>query len=278
MMRWIRHCLRVLFTGSSFVYFFTGGAILAAVFMPLSRLTKGTPAEKAERCREWLRKGWVSFHAYMRIFGLIDWDPRRLTQPMPDGPLVVVSNHPTLVDVTAIISAWSRLVCVAKPLHFRTPFIGRLLRYCGYIEGGDGLFSSATVVTSGIEALKQGAAILVFPEGTRSPMNKLREFKQGAFEMAARAGAPILPILVTCDPPTLMRDQPWYDVPVRTAVITITPLPLISAAELGDPAEAARRLQQQYQARLDAFLAARDPSTLPAQPAQAQADQVGQGG
>ena len=253
MIRWVRHVLRVLFTGSSFVYFFTGGAVLAAIIMPLARLREGTPAQKEERCRHWLRLGWVSFHAYMRFWGLIEYDPRHLTQRLPEGPLVVIANHPTLVDVTAIISAWGRLVCVAKPLHFKTPFIGRLLRYCGYIEaGGGGLFSSAAVVTSGVEALKRGAAILVFPEGTRSPMNGLREFKQGAFEMAARANVPIQPVFVTCDPPTLMRDQPWYEVPARKAVLTVTPLPLIEAG--ADPEKTAKRMQQEYQDRLTAFL------------------------
>ncbi|MBI5542954.1 MAG: 1-acyl-sn-glycerol-3-phosphate acyltransferase [Deltaproteobacteria bacterium] len=260
MVRWIKHALRVLFTGSSFLLFFTGGTVLAMIILPLVRwLTPGTEEQKAGECRRWVADAWVFFHDYMNFWGLITYRSHHLSAPLPDGPLVVVANHPTLVDVTAIISAWGRLVCVAKPEHFRSPLIGRLLRYCGYIRGGDGgLFAAATVVTNSVEALKGGAAILIFPEGTRSPMNGLRDFRQGAFEMAARAGVPVLPVFITCNPPTLMRGQPWYDVPSRIADMQITLLPLIPPPHR-DPAELARRLTEEYRARLQAFLGQRAP-------------------
>ena len=37
---------------------------------------------------------------------------------------------------------------------------------------------------------------LVFPEGTRSPDGKLREFKKGVFHLAIETGLPIQPILI----------------------------------------------------------------------------------
>jgi 1-acyl-sn-glycerol-3-phosphate acyltransferase len=274
MTRLIKHVLRVLFTGSSFVLFFTGGAILSTVILPLVRLAKGTPEEKAARCRLWVSESWVFFHDYMRFFGLIDYDPRRITTPLPDGPVVVVANHPTLVDVTAIMSAWGRLVCVAKTDVFRSPFIGRLLRYCGHVDGGDGgLFSAASVVTQSVEALRQGAAILIFPEGTRSPENGMHAFRQGAFEMAARANVPLVPVFITCDPPTLMRGQGWWEVPVRTARLELTPLPAI-APPLGDPAAACEKMQSEFQERLRIFLSQRSqpvPAAVPAVQARAAA-------
>jgi len=260
MLSWFKHILRVLLTGSAFLLFFAGGTVLALVLLPCVRLKKGTPEQKATRCRQWVSEGWVFFHDYMRVLGLIDYDPRRIRLPLPDGPVVVVANHPTLVDVTALISVWARLICVAKPMHFRSPLIGRLLRYCGYIEGGDaGIFTAATVVTKGVEALRKGAAVLVFPEGTRSPKNGLNTFRQGAFEMAARANAPVLPVFITCNPPTLMRGQSWYEVPERMAELKVTPLPLIPSPHL-EATAATRELQRVYQARLEAFLAQR---TLP---------------
>jgi len=36
----------------------------------------------------------------------------------------------------------------------------------------------------------------MFPEGTRSPDGRLRAFKPGAFTLAQRTGAPILPIVI----------------------------------------------------------------------------------
>lgn len=268
MIRFLKHVYRVLFTGSSFLLFFSGGAVLAYVLLPLVRLAKGTPDEKAARCREWVAHSWIFFHDYMRFWGLIDYDPAKRFGELPPGPVVVVANHPTLVDVTALISVWGRLVCVAKSSHFRSPLVGRLLKYCGYIDGGDGgIFSSAAVVTAAVHALERGAAVMIFPEGTRSPMYGLNRFRQGAFEMAARANVPVQPVLITCDPPTLMRGQPWYDVPPRRAEMTITPLPLLRPPH-GDPAECAARLEQDYRARLRSFFAERevDPALVKLDP------------
>src|SRR5207245_9678024 len=45
-------------------------------------------------------------------------------------------------------------------------------------------------------ALAQGSSIMMFPEGTRSPDGRLRAFKPGAFTLAQRTGAPILPIVI----------------------------------------------------------------------------------
>lgn len=278
MIRAFKRLLRALLTGSSFLFFFSGGTTLAYVILPLVRWrTRGSEEDKAAECRRWVADSWIFFHDYMRFWGLISYQSWQLAAPLPEGPLVVIGNHPTLIDVTAIISAWPRLVCVAKPEHFRSPLIGRLLGYCGYINSGDaGLFSAATVVTNSVEALKKGAAILIFPEGTRSPRNGLHKFRQGAFEMAARAGVPVQPVFISCDPPTLMRGQHWWEVPSRMAKLKVTALPLLAAPQ-GDPAELAERLTGEYQARLESFLAARplpedsegpEPAEVAAPPAQ----------
>jgi 1-acyl-sn-glycerol-3-phosphate acyltransferase len=255
MIRWLQRVARIIATGSAFLYFFAGGAILSMLLLPIVRLKKGTPQEKAARCRQWVADAWVFFHDYMRVLHLINYDPRRMPFPLPPGPLVVIANHPTLVDVTAIMSAWQQLVCIAKTPMFKSPLLGRLLRYCDYIEGGDGgLFSAAAVVTNAVEALKSGRSVLIFPEGTRSPENGLRRFYQGAWEMAARANAPILPVFLTCNPPTLMRGQSWYEVPDRMADLVVTPLPMLRPP-FGDPEQAAAAMQRDYQQRIDAFLA-----------------------
>jgi len=261
MIRAIRQLLRALFTGSSFLFFFSGGTTLAYVILPVVRWrTKGTEQEKAAACRQYVADSWLFFHDYMRFWGLLSYQSWHLGQPPPTGPVVVIGNHPTLIDVTAVISAWPQLVCVASHRYFKSPLVGRLLSYCGYINSGDaGLFSAATVVTNSVEALKSGAQILIFPEGTRSPKNGMHPFRQGAFEMAARAGVPIQPVFISCDPPTLMRGQRWWEVPARMAKLVVTPLPPIPPPH-GDPAEMAARLSREYQARLEKFLAAR---TLP---------------
>jgi 1-acyl-sn-glycerol-3-phosphate acyltransferase len=62
---------------------------------------------------------------------------------------------------------------------------------------------------------KAERSLIVFPEGTRSPAHGLRTFKRGAAQIALRTGVPIVLVVITSDPPTLLKGQPWYKVPER---------------------------------------------------------------
>ena len=73
---------------------------------------------------------------------MVAYDPRRAPRPLPEGPFVLVTNHPTLVDVTAMIAAYGELCVVAKGSLFRNPLIGPLLRLCGHINSGQSGFGT----------------------------------------------------------------------------------------------------------------------------------------
>jgi 1-acyl-sn-glycerol-3-phosphate acyltransferase len=45
-------------------------------------------------------------------------------------------------------------------------------------------------------ALRDGHSFLIFPEGTRSPTDALLPFKKGAFVLAIRGGAPVVPVAI----------------------------------------------------------------------------------
>jgi 1-acyl-sn-glycerol-3-phosphate acyltransferase len=61
----------------------------------------------------------------------------------------------------------------------------------------------------------------MFPEGTRSPAHALGPFHRGAARIALASGRDLTPVLVACEPPTLMRGQPWYEVPDRPFEYTL---------------------------------------------------------
>jgi 1-acyl-sn-glycerol-3-phosphate acyltransferase len=195
----------------------------------------------------------------MRTLRLIDYDPRKVAQRLPAGPFVMVANHPSLIDVTALISFHSDIACVAKTTMFNSPGLGPLLRSCEHIDGGNGgLFSGATVMTQSLERLKAGVPVLIFPEGTRSPKRGLGPFRQGAFEIAVRAGVPLVQATITCDPPTLMRGQKWYEIPSRTADLRVGLLPTLEPPFNQGPRELMLETQRRYRTHLEA-LGAIDP-------------------
>jgi 1-acyl-sn-glycerol-3-phosphate acyltransferase len=57
--------------------------------------------------------------------------------------------------------------------------------------------------------------LILFPEGTRSVPGKALDFQLGAAAVAVRAGRPLLPVIISCDPPTLAKGEPWYAIPPR---------------------------------------------------------------
>jgi 1-acyl-sn-glycerol-3-phosphate acyltransferase len=44
------------------------------------------------------------------------------------------------------------------------------------------------------ERMRRGTSFLIYPEGTRSPDGRLLPFKQGAFALAVKAGAQVVPV------------------------------------------------------------------------------------
>jgi 1-acyl-sn-glycerol-3-phosphate acyltransferase len=231
--------LRAGLAGIAYVGFWAGGMVIAGICLPLARWRHRhePPIERAAACQRWVQKGFAALHHYMRICRLVHFVPRSVDRTVPKGGFVFIANHPTLVDVAALTSVFGRLACIAKTSLFRAPFVGRILRWCVYLDGGDGdPFSGGIVVPQGIARLAQGMPILIFPEGTRSPEGGLYKFKRGAFEIACRAGVPIFPILIRCEPLALSKSKRWYQIPPRSAYLTLTPLPVIEPTQFGNDA------------------------------------------
>jgi 1-acyl-sn-glycerol-3-phosphate acyltransferase len=257
---------RVLFTGSAFAFFWTGGAVLSNAVLPFVSL--GAPErERRRRCRAWVRWGFGVFHGYMRLMGLTDYDPRRVEIELPEGPCVVIANHPTLVDVTAIVSVLGDLAVVVKGDHWRSG-VGRLLALCGHIRGGrdvdgGGALEAASVAVQALERLRDGQSVLIFPEGTRSPRDGLQPFQRGAFEIARRAGVPVVALFVTADPPWLMKHQRWFEVPDRMNSMRVRRLDAAPPATEGRSSrELAAAYQAVYQEHIDAWLRNRRSSGM----------------
>ena len=230
---------RVGLAGTAFLGAWLGALVLAAVILPLARLLhrRAQSMERAGSCQRWLQRAFALLCDYIRLCGLLHFNPRGLDASTPGPAFVMVANHPTLVDQAALSAVFGRFVCVAKPLLFRVPMLGQVLRACAYLEGGagEGLAGGATV-SQALERIAQSMPMLVFPEGTRSPTGGLRPFRRGPFEIACRANVPVVPVLIRCDPPALGKGRPWYDIPPRTAFLTVTRLPAMDPAAFGGDA------------------------------------------
>jgi 1-acyl-sn-glycerol-3-phosphate acyltransferase len=207
----LRRCWRIVATGSAFALFGIGGVILAATAFPLLRGISRTPLERERHAQRLVHLSFRAFMGYMGWVGLSAIRVDGLERLRESGQHLIVANHPTLLDVVVLASLMPQLDCVVKRSAWSNPFMRGVIRAVGYIPNDSG----EQLVDRCSEHIERGCSLLIFPEGTRSPEGGLGSFQRGAAHIALHTGRPLLPVLIRCDPPTLMRGQKWYDVPPR---------------------------------------------------------------
>jgi 1-acyl-sn-glycerol-3-phosphate acyltransferase len=109
-----------------------------------------------------------------------------------------MSNHASNLDPPVITPLLGRRISIiAKQELFKIPFFGRAMRAAGFVAVNRSASRAAVQsIHDAIGVLQSGQAMLVFPEGTRSPDGKLLPFKKGPFLLAMEAGVPVVPITV----------------------------------------------------------------------------------
>ncbi len=205
----LNHLWRMLASGWCFVLFGLGGILLTLVAFPLSELQPAAPRERRLRARRLIAKFFGAFLRHVEFLGIgrVSVEGRERLRGV-DG-MLVLANHPTLLDVVVHVTLLPTADCVVKSELWRNPALGGVVRAAGYLSN-DG---TAALVDDGVAALAAGQALIIYPEGTRTDPAQPLRFRHGAARIALRSGATVLPLVMSCDPPTLMRGQPWYAVP-----------------------------------------------------------------
>lgn len=243
--------MRVITGAGFFAYFALGGAAMSWVVLPW--VTRGArDAGTMRRARSLCARGFEWFHAGLRAFDFVDFDPGATELSGVPSPCVIVANHPTLIDTPAIGATIPDLCFVVKRDLYGSPLFGPLMRACGHIDAGEGgTLAAASVVREALERLAEGCSVLMFPEGTRSPLGGLRRLRRGAFEIACRASVPVVPLWIECDPPVVTSSRPWYALPPRAAHYTVTALPPLDPRDFdGDARRLARHVEELYRSRI----------------------------
>jgi 1-acyl-sn-glycerol-3-phosphate acyltransferase len=128
------------------------------------------------------------------------------------GPVLIVPNHVTYADpVLVSIPVRRRVYYMAWDALFGVPglawLIRRLRAFPVEIETAD-----PKATREAVRLLQAGEAVMIFPEGGRSPDGRLQRFKPGAFRLACSLDVPILPVTIVGGheawPPSRMLPRP----------------------------------------------------------------------
>jgi 1-acyl-sn-glycerol-3-phosphate acyltransferase len=190
---------------------------LGLVFLPLLRLSSADVEVKelrAQRAMHEFARAFVRTTLLLRLMRLDKAGTDRLREP----GILVVANHPTLFDAVVLISLMPQADCVFKAGHYRNAFLAAAIRGAGYIPNLDGAYLTEECA----RRIGRGRSVLIFPEGTRSPVGGLGTFARGASHIALRASCDPVPVTIKCEPATLYRGSAWWNVPERKVTLALS--------------------------------------------------------
>ena len=91
----------------------------------------------------------------------------------------------------------------------KNPLTRAVVASAGYIRND----TPKVLINNCVDNLNKGESLIIFPEGTRGQKDQLGEFKRGAAQIAIRAQANTVPIIISCYPNTLSKQEKWYQIP-----------------------------------------------------------------
>jgi fatty-acyl-CoA synthase len=115
------------------------------------------------------------------------------------GPVVLASNHTSHLDIVVLLALLPRdIVFVAKREVLAWPLVGTFVRKAGHVMVNRLDIRQRLADTDRVAAaLRDGEALVFFPEGTFTAATGLRPFRLGAFKAAIEARCPVVPLALS---------------------------------------------------------------------------------
>jgi 1-acyl-sn-glycerol-3-phosphate acyltransferase len=227
LLRQLNFAWRLVGTGLGFVVFLGGAVLVAVIAFPGIDLL--TPAEPQRRERyhtlmRWAFRAFIGMLTGLRVIEVKIDDSAALRA---SKGVVVVANHPTLIDIVLLSAFIPRAQCIVKRELWDSPFLGRLMRGSGYIPND---LEPEALISACRAALADGRSLIVFPEGTRSQSGRPLRFQRGFAQIATLLEADIQLALISCTPATLGKGEKWWAIPPRRPLFRVSPGGWIRAA------------------------------------------------
>lgn len=254
MLKRIDYTWRLFATALSFSVFGIGGLFLGGLVFPVILAWPSSEESKRDRMRFCVNAAFTFFFWMMHYLGLLRYRVTGKELIKNDRSCLVIANHPTLIDVVALISLYPNACCIVKKELWSNFFMKRVLQGVGYIPNND----PEALMVACAKSLDRGDVLIIFPEGTRSVPGREMALQRGAAHIALRLGCPVRTVQITVEPITLTKHMPWYQVAERRVDFDVTIREFLSVNEYLDQkipmSLASRRLTQKMRENIDIAL------------------------
>ena len=157
----------------------------------------------------------------------LDWRHGERLNGVPQA--IFVANHQSFLDILVIGSRLRHdFRWLAKSAVFKVPMLGGHLKASGHIPvyRGEEKAKNANIGDRIQAVTDEGASVLFFAEGARSEDGSLQPFRPGAFVAAARAGLPVVPLVIEGTHRLMDRNTPYlrHDTGMQCSVTVLDPI------------------------------------------------------
>ena len=219
--------------------FFACGLIVSAVCALLSRcFGNQIPPAFGQRLIRGLFKRWLHVSSRIGVFDISFPDADKLRNLRAT---VLAPNHPSLIDAVILLSIVPNTVCIMRADLIESPFLGGAARLAGFVPNDKG----PALIRHGIEKIRAGENLLIFPEGTRTVAQAINSFKHGFALIAKKTDAPIQTVFIEREGRYLSKGVP---------LLSFAPPPFRFRVHLGELLRAdSDESAQQLSARLERY-------------------------
>jgi 1-acyl-sn-glycerol-3-phosphate acyltransferase len=128
-----------------------------------------------------------------------------------DQAVLYIGNHRSYFDIIITYARCPRLTgYIAKKDMEKVPLLRTWMRrlHCLFIDR-ENVKEALKTILAGIDNVKNGISMCIFPEGTRNKTDDLMlPFKEGSFKIAEKSGCPIIPMAITNSADVLEAHMP----------------------------------------------------------------------
>jgi 1-acyl-sn-glycerol-3-phosphate acyltransferase len=207
---------RLFATAISFSAFGVGGIILWLLIFPCLHMLIWQPTKRVRYARAVIRYTFRGFIGLMHFLGVLRYQIIGQEKLARQG-LLLLANHPSLIDTVFLMAFVEHADCIVKSGLWNNLFTRGPVRAAGYINNEQG----TELLDACIATLRAGNNLIIFPEGTRTPANGEIKLKRGAANIAVRGLRDLTPVVIHCEPQTLGKGVPWWQIPERQVQFTI---------------------------------------------------------
>lgn len=152
---------------------------------------------------------------------------------LPDVPCVFAANHRSYYDIPLMLTMLGTPIPLVSKIEVQKfPIVNKWMEllHCLFLDR-DNPRQGMQIINDAVELIGKGYCVGIFPEGTRfkGEEGEVGAFLGGAFRIASKSGAPIVPVAIGNSRACLEGDGHFT---MKPAKVTVTILPPIETAGL----------------------------------------------